>query len=74
MSETPHSERSKIEVIVDELEFMSGRNGGGQGGYQSNDGYSAGGYAPQTNTYAQPMNSNPVFDASSSVYDEDIPF
>ena len=50
------STASKIEVIVDELEFMSSRNdsssyGGGMGG-----GYSA-----------------PV-DASSSVYDEDIPF
>ncbi|HIY83519.1 single-stranded DNA-binding protein [Rubneribacter sp.] len=69
--------RSKIEVIVDELEFMSSRNsdssyGGGMGG-----GYSApsspgasGGYAAP----AAPPMAAPVVDASSSVYDEDIPF
>ena len=59
--------RSKIEVIVDELEFMSSRNsdsssyGGGMGG-----GYSA--------PAAAPVVAAPVVDASSSVYDEDIPF
>ena len=59
--------RSKIEVIVDELEFMSSRNsdsssyGGGMGG-----GYSA--------PAAAPVAAAPVVDASSSVYDEDIPF
>ena len=62
--------RSKIEVIVDELEFMSSRGdsssyGGGMGG-----GYSA--PAPAAPAYApEPA---PVVDASSSVYDEDIPF
>lgn len=52
--------RSKIEVIVDELEFMSSRNDshGGGGGYS----------APA------PVAAAPVVDASSSVYDEDIPF
>ena len=68
--------RSKIEVIVDELEFMSSRNGGqGNGGYApaNNYGASNGGYSQQ-NSYSQPMNSAPVFDASSSVYDEDITF
>ena len=64
--------RSKIEVIVDELEFMSSRNSdaqyssgqsyGQQGGYQS---------APQASYQPQPA---PTIDASSSVYDEDIPF
>ena len=34
--------RSKIEVIVDEIDFMSPRQGGGQGGYQG--GYQGGGY------------------------------
>lgn len=66
--------RSKIEVIVDELEFMSQRNsqgsfsnqGSANSGYQGN----AGGYqnaAPATS-------SSPAIDASSSVYDDDIPF
>lgn len=66
--------RSKIEVIVDELEFMSQRNsqgsfsnqGSANSGYQGN----AGGYqnaAPATS-------SAPAIDASSSVYDDDIPF
>ena len=70
--------RSKIEVIVDELEFMSGRNdGSGQRQYapaQTNQ------YAPAQNQYgsAQPQYTQPnpaaSIDASSSVYDEDIPF
>lgn len=70
--------RSKIEVIVDELEFMTSRNdGSGQRQYapaQSNQ------YAPAQNQYgsAQPQYSQPnpasSIDASSSVYDEDIPF
>ena len=62
--------RSKIEVIVDELEFMSSRGdsssyGGGMGG-----GYSA--PAPAAPAYAPAP--APVVDASSSVYDEDIRF
>ena len=70
--------RSKIEVIVDELEFMSGRNdGSGQRQYapaQTNQ------YAPAQSQYgsAQPQYAQPnpaaSIDASSSVYDEDIPF
>ena len=58
--------RSKIEVIVDELEFMSSRNsdsssyGGGMGG-----GYSA--------PAAAPVVAAPVVDASSSVYDRRYP-
>ena len=66
--------RSKIEVIVDELEFMSSRNsdssyGGGQGG-----GYSAPAAASGYSAPAAPPMVAPVVDASSSVYDEDIPF
>ena len=62
--------RSKIEVIVDELEFMSSRGdsssyGGGMGGGYSAPTPSAPAYAPAP---------APVVDASSSVYDEDIPF
>lgn len=56
--------RSKIEVIVDELEFMSSRNDS-----SSNGGRSGGSSAPRPATAAAP-----VVDASSSVYDEDIPF
>ena len=71
--------RSKIEVIVDELEFMSSRNSDAQ--YSSGQGYGQPSYqpapqasyqsAPQASYHPQPA---PTIDASSSVYDEDIPF
>lgn len=57
--------RSKIEVIVDELEFMSSRNDSSSYGGGHTSGYSAPAAAPM---------AAPVVDASSSVYDEDIPF
>lgn len=67
--------RSKLEVIVDEIEFMSSR-GGGQGGYQSG-GYQ-GGQGAQGGQYNGPAPASaaaaPSIDASSSVYDDDIPF
>ena len=64
--------RSKIEVIVDELEFMSSRNdNGGSRAYGAAQ--PSGQYAPAAQSYA-PATSTPVVDASSSVYDEDIPF
>ena len=89
--------RNKIEVIVDELEFMSQRNNGGQGGYQQGGsqqggqggyqqggqgGYQQGGQGgyqqgSQDAGYQAPSAAPapaPVVDASSSVYDEDIPF
>ena len=76
--------RSKLEVIVDELEFLSPRNsqggsgyqgGGYQGGgnYQNAGGYqggNAGGYQPAPSV--APL--APAIDTASSVYDEDIPF
>ena len=65
--------RSKIEVIVDELEFMSSRNSDSSsygGGNSSSYGGNAGGYSPAP----APVVAAPVVDASSSVYDEDIPF
>ncbi len=83
--------RSKIEVIVDELEFMSSRNADAQpsGGYgnqasaaqASGQGYSAPSYgqAPAYNNAQSYGNAGgygaqaPSI-ASSSVYDEDIPF
>ena len=77
--------RSKLEVIVDELEFMSSRSsdstyggGGNYGASSANQGYDNGmsaGYAPQPQPMmaAQPAPA-PIMNASASVYDEDIPF
>lgn len=74
--------RSKIEVIVDEIEFMSPRdsNGGGyapsNSGYNNsgynNSGYNNAGYNPAPQPQQAPMPQAPVVNAS--VYDEDIPF
>ena len=65
--------RSKLEVVIDDLEFMSSRNssqnadGGSYGGGYSQNSYSQN-YAPQAPAPA------PIVETSSSVYDEDIPF
>ena len=73
--------RSKIEVVVDEIEFMSSRQGGGahaaQGGYQQQGGgYAA--QAPQQAPYQAPAPAQapaPVqAPPAADVYDEDIPF
>lgn len=65
--------RSKLEVIVDEIEFLSrGQQGGGQGGY-GQPAYGQGGYdaapmpapAPQAPAQVPP---------AADVFDEDIPF
>ena len=65
--------RSKLEVIVDEIEFLSrGQQGGGQGGY-GQPAYGQGGYdaAPMPAPAPQaPVQAPPAVD----VYDEDIPF
>lgn len=71
--------RSKLEVIVDELEFMSSRTN--TGGAQQYDTYAA---QPQAYSAPAPAYSAPapvpapapapVIDATSSVYDDDIPF
>ena len=59
--------RSKIDVIVDEIEFMSSRNDSPS----SHGGSHTGGYSAPA---AAPI-AAPVVDASSSsVYDEDLPF
>ncbi len=59
--------RSKIEVIIDDIDF------GGRGGGQSQ-----GGNQMQNNSYgdasAYSAPQTPVVDTTSSVYDEDIPF
>lgn len=73
--------RSKLEVIVDELEFMSSRNGNG-GGAPQYDSYGSQGqaYSAPAPAYSAPMPAPapapaaPVIDATSSVYDDDIPF
>lgn len=81
--------RSRIRVTVDELEFMSSRNSGGNGGYQNNNGYQQGGSyqgnggyqggnqypAGQDNGYSPaPAAPAPNPAVDGSVYDEDIPF
>lgn len=83
--ESDGQKRSKLEVIVDELEFMSSRSGGGAQSYGGDFGGNQG-YAPATPAYSAPapmpapaptpapMPAAPVIDASSSVYDDDIPF
>ena len=81
--------RSKVEVIVDDMELMFRSDNGGsatgnagsatgqsgyspaptytpQNSYQAGTGYNAGGYSPAIST--------PTIDATSSIYDEDIPF
>lgn len=59
--------RSKIEVIVDEIEFMSSRNGGSSAP-------SSGGYAPAPASYNNaPAPQMPTV-SSPDVYDDDIPF
>ena len=64
--------RSKIEVIVDELEFMSSRKSDAQNSSGQSYGQQ-GGYQPASQASYQPQPA-PTIDASSSVYDEDIPF
>ncbi len=66
--ESNGARRSKLEVIVDELEFMSSRNSNAAQPY---DGGMNAGYAPAP---AMAAPAAPVIDTSASVYDEDIPF
>ncbi len=69
--------RSKLEVIVDELEFMSSRNSNGGGSSYGGDTYGNQGYSTPAPAYSAPAAAAPaapVIDASSSVYDDDIPF
>lgn len=71
--------RSKIEVIVDEIEMPSrsqGSSGDGAQSYGSSQGYgaapnyNAGGYGQPTQTYAAPVAQPPM----DQIYDEEIPF
>lgn len=63
--------RSKIEVIIDDIDFSSNRNNNGQ--YQSG-GYNSQGQSSYGDASAYSAPETPVVDTSSSVYDEDIPF
>lgn len=69
--------RSKIEVVIDEIEFMSSRQVGNSGGYgQQQGGYAA--PAPQANYQASapqaPAPAPVAAPPAADVYDEDIPF
>ncbi len=68
--------RSKIEVIVDEVEFLSQRNGGQQGGgYQQNNGGNYQNYsAPAPARVPEPSRPPVQTPPSADIYDEDIPF
>ena len=66
--------RSKLEVIVDEIEFMSRGQQGEAGGYAPAPSYGQqGGYAPAPAPQQAPEPMAPVPPAVD-VYDEDIPF
>lgn len=66
--------RSKLEVIVDEIEFMSRGQQGEVGGYAPAPAYGQqGGYAPAPAPQPAPAPMAPVPPAVD-VYDEDIPF
>lgn len=63
--------RSKLEVVVDEVEFLSSRNQqpAGQGSYAAPS-YAAPAPAAPQQAYQAPVQAPP----STDVYDEDIPF
>jgi single-strand DNA-binding protein len=65
--------RSKIEVIIDELEFMSARNQGQRDGGQGFGQSQPYGSGQQQSAQAAPSQA-PAINTASSVYDEDIPF
>ena len=60
--------RSKIEVIVDSLDFMSSRNSSDGGGR------SFGGYGGNAGDFGSNAPAAPKIDTSATIYDEDIPF
>ena len=70
--------RSKLDVIIDDLELLTPRNsqgGGYQGGNQNSGGYqNSYQQAPQNNQAGTTPSAAPAIDTTSSVYDDDIPF
>ena len=67
--------RSKLEVIVDEIEFMSRGQQGEAGGYAPAPSYGQqGGYAPAPAPQRAPAPMAAPVPPAVDVYDEDIPF
>lgn len=67
--------RSKLEVIVDEIEFMSRGQQGEAGGYAPAPSYGQqGGYAPAPAPQQAPATMAAPVPPAVDVYDEDIPF
>ena len=68
--------RSKLEVIVDEIEFLSrGQQQGGQAGYAPEQSYGAqGGYTAPAPAPQAPAPAAAPVPPAVDVYDEDIPF
>lgn len=67
--------RSKLEVIVDEIEFMSRGQQGEAGGYAPAPSYGQqGGYAPASAPQQAPAPMAAPVPPAVDVYDEDIPF
>ncbi len=67
--------RSKLEVIVDEIEFMSRGQQGEAGGYSPAPSYGQqGGYAPAPAPQQAPAPMAAPVPPAVDVYDEDIPF
>ena len=67
--------RSKLEVIVDEIEFMSRGQQGEAGGYAPAPSYcQQGGYAPAPAPQQAPAPMAAPVPPAVDVYDEDIPF
>ena len=67
--------RSKLEVIVDEIEFMSRSQQGEGGGYAPTTSYGQqGGYAPAPAPQQAPAPMAAPVPPAVDVYDEDIPF
>lgn len=67
--------RSKLEVIVDEIEFMSRGQQGEAGGYAPAPPYGQqGGYAPAPAPQQAPAPMAAPVPPAVDVYDEDIPF
>lgn len=69
--------RSKLEVVVDEVEFLSPRGAGAQGpqgGYQQSSQQQPSYTAPAPAPAPAPQNPPVQKPPSADVYDEDIPF
>ena len=66
--------RSKLEVIVDEIEFMSMGSQQGDGGYSNAPQAPRGGYAQQPQARPQARVQAPPEQPTEGIYEDDIPF